>query len=162
MILDHRFSLTHRRITHEVCFAGEGPPVVLLHEEPCMTPACLKLASRIVRYGYCVYTPLLFGVPSSKLRLRPADVHAHLKVPTTRYRIRHEFSLLTADQSSPLTEWLRELSRIAYRQAGKCGKGVVGMCLTESSVISTVLDPAAEIPRPPPPHVPSLSRPASL
>ena len=146
MTLDHRFSLTHHRITHEVCCDGEGPPVVLLHEEPAMTPACLKLASRIVRYGYRVYAPLLFGAPSSQSRSHLSAPHAQPHVFTKRYRIRHEFSLLTADQSSPLTEWLRELARIAFRQADRRSKGVVAMCLTETSVLSTLLDPDAEMP----------------
>lgn len=146
MTLEHRFSLTHHRITHDVCCDGEGPPVVLLHEEPSMTPACLKLASRIVRYGYRVYAPLVFGVPIPERRSPDPGGGAHLQAPASRYRIRHEFSLLSADQSSPLSDWLRELSRVAYRQAGKRSKGVVAMCLTESSVISTLLDPEAELP----------------
>ncbi len=154
MNLKSRFSLTHRRITHEVLCDGEGPPVVVLHEQPEMTQACLKLASRVVRYGYRVYVPLLFGLPDPAPD--PAAGRSHGHVPTSRYHIRHEFNLLTADKSSPLTEWLLELSRIAHRQTGQRTEGVVGMCLTDSSVVSVMLDPAARKPRPSPPAITPL------
>lgn len=133
MILDDRFCLTHRRVTHEVCRDGDGPAVLLLHELPSLTPACLKLASRIVRYGYRVYVPLFFGLPTHAPQAQP-----HTTQPS--YRIRHEFHLLSTQGTSPLVEWLREVSRIADRQAGRKGGSVVAMCLTESTVLSRMLD----------------------
>ena len=42
---------------------GSGPPVVVFHELPGLSPATFRLAHRISEAGFTVYVPLLFGRP---------------------------------------------------------------------------------------------------
>lgn len=42
-------------------YGDHGPPVLLLHELPGMTRACIRLAQLIAARGYRVYVPKLFG-----------------------------------------------------------------------------------------------------
>ena len=41
----------------------QGPNLVILHELPGMSPACITLARRFIEHGFTVHLPLLFGQP---------------------------------------------------------------------------------------------------
>ncbi len=50
-------------------------------------------------------------------------------------------SLLRLDKSSPVTEWLRALGRLAHQECGGRGVGAIGICLTGGFALSMALDP---------------------
>ncbi|MDA2919084.1 dienelactone hydrolase family protein [Desulfobacterota bacterium AH_259_B03_O07] len=113
-------------IEHIVYRKGSGPGVILMHELPGMTKECIRLANRLVEEGYCVYLPLFFGKPGEK-RL----FGGFIKVCISR-----EFKVFTTGETSPIVEWLKELSRLVWKECGGPGVGVIGMCLTGNFAIS--------------------------
>lgn len=95
-----------------------GPPILLLHELPGLTPETFKLAERIAARGYTVYMPLLFGEPGH---------HATNLVPVL---FGASWFPQGFDRMPRITGKLRRLA--AYLQESHCGQkmGVMGMCLT--------------------------------
>src|SRR3954463_12723811 len=53
-----------------------------------------------------------------------------------------EFRALAAGQSSPVTQWLRALARLAHRECGGRGVGAIGMCFTGNFALTMMLEPA--------------------
>jgi dienelactone hydrolase len=54
-----------------------------------------------------------------------------------------EFRAFAANQSSPVTQWLRALARLAHRQCGGPGVGAIGMCFTGNFALTMMLELAA-------------------
>jgi dienelactone hydrolase len=95
-----------------------GPPVLLLHELPGMTPECVRFARDLSREGFTVFMPLLFG--RAGCRLTTSEFTGVLRVPGL---------VLFADRTSPLAVMLLPLvDEIHRRRPGNVG--VMGMCLT--------------------------------
>jgi dienelactone hydrolase len=57
-----------------------------------------------------------------------------------------EFRAFAANESSPVTQWLRALARLAHEQCGGRGVGAVGMCFTGNFALSMMLEPAVVAP----------------
>ena len=53
-----------------------------------------------------------------------------------------EFRALAANKSSPVTQWLRSLARLAHEECGGPGVGAIGMCFTGNFALSMMLEPA--------------------
>jgi dienelactone hydrolase len=53
-----------------------------------------------------------------------------------------EFRALAANQSSPVTQWLRALARLAHQDCGGRGVGAVGMCFSGNFALTMMLEPA--------------------
>ena len=53
-----------------------------------------------------------------------------------------EFRALAANVSSPVTQWLRALARLAHRESGGPGVGAIGMCFTGNFALTMMLEPA--------------------
>jgi dienelactone hydrolase len=53
-----------------------------------------------------------------------------------------EFRVLAANESSPVTRWLRSLARLAHEECGGPGVGAIGMCFTGNFALSMMLEPA--------------------
>jgi dienelactone hydrolase len=136
--LQHSFVLTYGSITHWVYFDGDGPAVILMHELPGMTPACLRVAARIKHCGFKVYVPLFFG--------HPGQYSIVSGIFSTVLCVRHEFNVFTSNGSSPIAEWLRVLCRNADAECGNRGVGLIGMCLTGNAVLSVMLEPSVRVP----------------
>jgi dienelactone hydrolase len=93
--------------------------------------------SRWVRdAGFTVYMPSLFGrdgaVPEAeggKAVLQRACVSA-------------EFRAFAANESSPVTRWLRGLAHVAHEQCGGPGVGAIGMCFTGNFALTMMLEPS--------------------
>lgn len=128
----HSFEFPSKGKQRKVFRRGAGPGVMVMHELPGLTPACLALAERIVANGYTVYVPLLFGEPG-----KSALITNYAKLCVSR-----EFKLLAANGVSPITVWLRDLCRHIYAECGGPGIGVIGMCLTGGFVLSMMLEPS--------------------
>jgi dienelactone hydrolase len=53
--------------------------------------------------------------------------------------VSREFTLLAANKSSAVTDWLRALARLAHEECGGPGVGAIGMCLTGGFALSMAL-----------------------
>ena len=57
-----------------------------------------------------------------------------------------EFRALAANQTSPVTHWLRGLARLAHQQCGGPGVGAIGMCFTGNFALTMMLESAVLAP----------------
>src|SRR4051794_10581242 len=111
-------------ITKKVYVAGSGPAVIVMTEMPGISPHVARFSRWVRDAGFTVYMPSLFGrdgaVPDAVEGLaimRKACVSA-------------EFRAFAANESSPVTGWLRALARLAHEECGGPGVGAIGMCFT--------------------------------
>jgi len=72
-----------------------------------------------------------------------------------------EFRALAANQSSPVTQWLRSLARLAHQECGGPGVGAIGMCFTGNFALSMMLEPSMLAPVMSQPSLP-LNDPAGM
>ena len=72
-----------------------------------------------------------------------------------------EFRAFAANSSSPVTQWLRSLARLAHEECGGPGVGAIGMCFTGNFALSMMLEPAMLAPVLSQPSLP-LDDPAGL
>jgi len=131
---------TYQGATRDVYRGGEGPAVLVLSEIPGITPPTLRLCERLMRAGYRVVVPQLFGDPGRGASLG-AGLAALQKVCVSR-----EFELLARNARSPITDWLASLARHEQHGDSKVGVGVIGMCLTGSFALAMMLEPAVVAP----------------
>src|SRR5262245_48226231 len=52
------------------------------------------------------------------------------------------FARWVANESSPVTQWLRALARLAHQECGGPGVGAIGMCFTGNFALTMMLEPA--------------------
>ena len=123
-------------VTKRVYVAGTGPAVIVMSEMPGISPYVARFARWVRDAGFTVYMPSLFGrdgaVPGAEegaTVVRGACVSA-------------EFRALAANQSSPVTRWLRALARLAHQQCGGPGVGAIGMCFTGNFALTMMLEPS--------------------
>jgi dienelactone hydrolase len=60
--------------------------------------------------------------------------------------VSREFRVLAANQSSPITDWLRALCRSVHAEIGGRGVGALGMCLTGNFALALMVDEAVMAP----------------
>src|ERR1700719_147015 len=150
-----RREVTFGGATKVVHVAGTGPAVIVMTEMPGISPY-VALVSRWVRdAGFTVYMPSLFGrdgaVPDAEegaAVLRRACMSA-------------EFRAFAANESSPVTQWLRALARLAHEQCGGPGVGAIGMCFTGNFALTMMLESSMLAPVLSQPSLP-LDNPAGL
>lgn len=127
-------------VERAVYVAGDGPAVIVMAEMPGISPDVARFARWVRDAGFAVYMPSLFGrdgaYPESEAGL------AVLK----RACVSAEFRALAANESSPVTEWLRGLARVAHSERGGPGVGAIGMCFTGNFALSMMLEPAVLAP----------------
>jgi dienelactone hydrolase len=114
--------------------AGSGTAVIVMSEIPGITPAVAAFAQRVVDAGHRVYMPLLFGEP-----MRPPE-RGYAVRTILKSCISREFSVLAANRSSPVVDWLRALARHAHAECGGRGVGAIGMCFTGNFALAMMLD----------------------
>ena len=138
-----------------VYVAGSGPAVIVMAEMPGISPHVARFARWVRDAGFTVYMPSLFGrdgaVPGADEGLavfRQACVSA-------------EFRAFAAHESSPVTQWLRALARLAHQECGGPGVGAIGMCFTGNFALAMMLEPALLAPVLSQPALP-LNDPAGL
>ena len=108
-------TLTFHGDARQVFVAGDGPPVVVMHEIPGIYPAVIEFAERLVNAGYRVAMPQLLGDPGREFSI-PYTLSS-----MTRACVSREFHVLASRGSSPITIWLRALCR--SRSARTCRLG---------------------------------------
>jgi len=99
-----------------------------MHEITGMTVPFLALADRIAGHGFRVYLPHFFG-PIDQRDL-PAGI---------LFCLRNEFNVWCSGGESRITNWLRSLCERADEESGRCGVGVIGLCLTGNIVLSAMV-----------------------
>src|SRR5580704_6182906 len=99
-----RREITLDGVGKRVYVAGAGPAVIVMTEMPGISPEVARFARWVWAAGFTVYMPSLFGrdgaVPGVE---EGAAVIAQACVSA-------EFRALAANQSSPVTQWLRALA----------------------------------------------------
>jgi dienelactone hydrolase len=98
--------------------------------------SCTEISLWVRDAGFTIYMPSLFGrdgaVPGVE---EGGEVFRRACVSA-------EFRALAANQSSPVTQWLRVLARLAHSQCGGHGVGAIGMCFTGNFALTMMLEPA--------------------
>ena len=132
-----------------------GPAVIVIHEIYGFTPTLARFCRWVRDAGFRVYAPILFGEPDAGNAEEPSIARI-LSLCISR-----EFTILRANRSSPVTDWLRALARLAHAECGGPGVGAIGMCVTGGFALSMALDPVVLASVLAQPGVPALS-PAAL
>ncbi len=123
-----------------VYVAGAGPAVIVMAEMPGISPDVARFARWVRAAGFTVYLPSLFGRDGAY-----PEAAAGLAV-LKRACVSAEFRALAANESSPISEWLRALARAAHAECGGPGVGAIGMCFTGNFALSMMLEPAVLAP----------------
>lgn len=126
--------------TKTVLVAGAGPAVIVMTEMPGISPHVARFARWVRDAGFTVYMPSLFGRDGA---LPDADEGAAI---FQRACMSAEFRAFAANESSPVTQWLRALAGLAHHECGGRGVGAIGMCFTGNFALSMMLDPAVLAP----------------
>lgn len=126
--------------TRRVYVAGSGPAVVVMTEVPGISPHVARFARWVRDAGFAVYMPHLFG-PAGAV---PTAFKANYQI--LRACISREFKAFAANESSPITQWMRALAALAHRECGGKGVGAIGMCFTGNFALSLMLEPSVLAP----------------
>jgi len=142
-------------VAKKVHVAGHGPGVIVMTEMPGISPHVARFARWVRDAGFTVYMPSLFGrdgaVPQA------GEGVAVLQ----RACVSAEFNALKGGRSSPVTQWLRALARLAHRECGGPGVGAIGMCFSGNFALTMMLEPSMLAPVLSQPSLP-LREPAGL
>ena len=154
------FDFDDGRWTRPVYRRGSGPAVIIIHEMPGLHPVVVRFADRVAAAGMTVFLPSLFGAPG-----RPISQGYALGVILKTLCVRREFTAFATDQSSPIVDWLRALSRKVHPECGGRGVGAVGMCFTGNFALAMMTEPSVVAPvlaQPSLPIGPGAARKAAL
>ncbi len=86
--------------------------------------------------GFTVWMPSLFGRDGAVPQAEEG------KAVMQRACVSAEFRAFAANESSPVTQWLRALAAHAHEECGGPGVGAIGMCFTGNFALSMMLEPA--------------------
>lgn len=135
-----RRGITLDGVAKMVYVAGSGPAVIVMTEMPGISPHVARFSRWVRDAGFTVYMPSLFGrdgaVPDAEegaAIFRRACVSAEFRAFAGKG---------VPNQSSPVTQWLRSLARLAHQERGGPGVGAIGMCWTGNFALSMMLEPA--------------------
>ena len=131
-----RRAITLDGVSKPVYVAGQGPAVIVMAEMPGISPHVARFSRWVREAGFTVYMPSLFGRDGA---VAQADEGAQV---FQRACVSAEFRALSANVSSPVTQWLRALARLAHAECGGPGVGAIGMCFTGHFALSMMLEPA--------------------
>lgn len=138
---------THGGLCLDVFRKGRGPMVVVLTEIPCVAPQVLGFADRLVREGFSVALPDLFGNAGRDPEAGGALQRALFANGTIlRLCVRREFTMLVTGKTSPIVTWLRALGRHEHARCGGPGIGVVGMCFSGGFALGMATDESVLLP----------------
>jgi len=129
-----RRKITLDGITKLVYVAGSGPAVIVMSEMPGISPHVARFARWVRDAGFMVYMPSLFGRDGAVPEVEEGGAVFQ------RACVSAEFRALAANQTSPVTHWLRALARLAHQQCGGPGVGAIGLCLSGGFVLSLMVD----------------------
>src|SRR4051794_7863769 len=113
-------------VTKAVHVAGSGPAVIVMTEMPGISPHVARFARWVRDAGFTVYMPSLFGRDGAVPGVEEGAAVFQ------RACVSAEFRALAANQSSPVTQWLRALARLAHQECGGPGVGAIGLWFTRN------------------------------
>jgi dienelactone hydrolase len=142
-------------VAKRVHVAGTGPAVIVMTEMPGISPQVARFARWVREAGFTVYMPSLFG------RDGTVPMAEEGSAVLERACVSAEFRALAGGVSSPVTQWLRALARLAHKECGSPGVGAIGMCFTGNFALTMMLEPAMLAPVLAQPSLP-LKEPAGL
>jgi dienelactone hydrolase len=122
--------------TKRVFVSGSGPAVIVMAEMPGIYPHVVRFARFVREAGFTVWMPALFGTQGGPVSI-PGGIGTMVRACISR-----EFRAFSANQSSPVTAWLRALAAHAHPLCGGKGVGAIGMCFTGNFALSMMLEPA--------------------
>ncbi len=141
-----------RKLVH---VSGSGPAVIVMAEMPGISPHVARFARWVREAGFTVYMPSLFGRDGALPQVEEGTEVFR------RACISAEFRAFAANRSSPVTQWLRSLARLAHEECGGPGVGAIGMCFTGNFALTMMLEQAVLAPVLSQPSLP-LDDPAGL
>jgi dienelactone hydrolase len=154
-----RREITLDGVTKKVYVTGAGPAVIVMTEMPGISPHVARFSRWVRDAGFTVYMPSLFGRDGA---VTTAQEGAAI---FQRACISAEFRAFAAtsggNKSSPVTQWLRALARLAHEECGGPGVGAIGMCFTGNFALTMMLEPSVLAPVLSQPSLP-LDKPAGL
>lgn len=122
--------------TKQTYVSGDGPGVIVMAEMPGISPHVARFARWVRDAGFTVWLPSPFGTDGAV-----ADAQTGAAV-FRRACVSAEFRAFAANESSPVTRWLRSLAKLAHEQCGGRGVGAIGMCFTGNFALSMMLEPS--------------------
>lgn len=128
--------ITLESASKRVHVAGSGPAVIVMTEMPGISPHVARFSRWVRDAGFTVYMPSLFGRDGA---VPDAEEGAAV---FRRACVSAEFRAFAGNGSSPVTRWLRALSRQAHEECGGPGVGAIGMCFTGNFALSMMLEPS--------------------
>ncbi len=114
-----------------VYYLGSGPSIVLLHEIDGLSPACIDLGAELVKAGFTVHMPLLFG-------------HAGEDNLVLGYfeSCWGAFACGSGGTDMKISRWLRKyVDDLTSRALPGQGIGVIGMCLSGGLPLNVMTNP---------------------
>ncbi len=123
-------------IAKVVHVAGSEPAVIVMTEMPGISPHVARFSRWVRDAGFTVYMPSLFGLDGAVPGVQEGTAVFQ------RACVSAEFRAFAANESSPVTQWLRSLARLAHGECGGPGVGAIGMCFTGNFALSMMLEPA--------------------
>src|SRR5262245_24305487 len=129
-----RRDITLDGVSKVVYVEGSGPAVIVMAEMPGISPHVARFARWVRDAGFTVYMPSLFGRDGA---VAGAEDGAAV---FQRACMSAEFRAMAANQSSPVTRWLRSLARLAHGECGGPGVGAIGMCFTGNFALTMMLE----------------------
>lgn len=135
-----RREITLDDATKQVYVAGAGPAVIVMTEMPGISPHVARFARWVRDAGFAVYMPSLFGRDGAVADAQEGKAvfqHACMSA---------EFRAFAGNRSSPVTQWLRSLARLAHKECGGPGVGAIGMCFTGNFALTMMLEPSVLAP----------------
>jgi dienelactone hydrolase len=131
-----RRNVTLDGVTKRVYIAGSGPAVIVMAEMPGISAHVARFARFVRDAGFTVWMPALFGTEGGPISM------AGGLATMAKACISREFKAFAANESSPVTQWLRALAAHAHPLCGGKGVGAIGMCFTGNFALSMMLEPA--------------------
>jgi len=123
-------------VTKVVHVAGTGPAVIVMAEMPGISPHVARFARWVREAGFTVYMPSLFGRDGAVPSVEEGTAIFQ------RACVSAEFRAFAANESSPVTRWLRSLARLSHEECGGPGVGAIGMCFTGNFALTMMLEAA--------------------
>jgi dienelactone hydrolase len=142
-------------VTKVVHVAGAGPAVIVMAEMPGISPHVARFSRWVRDAGFTVCMPSLFGRDGAVPNFEEGSAVFQ------RACVSAEFRAFAADESSPVTAWLRALARLAHEECGGPGVGAIGMCFTGNFALTMMLEPSMLAPVLSQPSLP-LNEPAGM
>jgi dienelactone hydrolase len=123
-------------VTKVVQVAGTGPAVIVMTEMPGISPHVARFSRWVRDAGFTVYMPSLFGRDGAVAEAEEGTAIFQ------RACVSAEFRAFASNESSPVTQWLRSLARLAHEECGGPGVGAIGMCFTGNFALTMMLEPS--------------------